>query len=494
MNRPRLPGAARARLSGLPRAALLCAVVACLNAVCWSIVTPFFQVSDEEDHFAYVQYLAEAGGLPRSIPNSPYSQEEDRALLDLHYFALRGSSEPHALAYRSEQRVLERDVGSGLSRLGPGDAGLANSEPPLYYALETIPYALGSGGSILVRMALMRLFSAVMAGFTALFVFLFLRELLPSTRWAWTVGGLCAALAPLLGSMSGAINPDALLAAVSAAAFYLLARGFHRGLTLGLSSAIGVLLALGFLTKLNFLGLAPGVLLGLLVLVRRALRNCGNAPYRWLAIALLMAFSPVLLYFLVNVFTGHPALGIVSGAFHASGGHGSLLREASYIWQRYLPRLPGMAADFRGVLPWRDVWFNGLVGFYGWDSIYFSDAVDHAALIVAAVVGCLCLGGLISGRTALRARLGELAVYIVMGGGVLALLGADGYLGFPGEIMEYRAPRYLLPMLALGCAISALAARGAGRRWGPAVGALIVVLSLAHDVFSQLLVISRFYG
>ncbi len=40
----------------------------------------------------------------------------------------------------------------------------------------------------------------------------------------------------------------------------------------------------------------------------------------------------------------------------------------------------------------------------------------------------------------------------------------------------------------------ALAARGAGRRWGPAVGAVIVVLFLAHDIFSQLLVLGRYYG
>jgi hypothetical protein len=37
-------------------------------------------------------------------------------------------------------------------------------------------------------------------------------------------------------------------------------------------------------------------------------------------------------------------------------------------------------------------------------------------------------------------------------------------------------------------------ARGAGRRRGPAAAALIVVLFLAHDVFSRLLVVARFYG
>jgi hypothetical protein len=49
-------------------------------------------------------------------------------------------------------------------------------------------------------------------------------------------------------------------------------------------------------------------------------------------------------------------------------------------------------------------------------------------------------------------------------------------------------------MLALWGALLALAARGAGRRWGPIVGVAIVSLVLAHDLFSQLLVISRYYG
>jgi hypothetical protein len=63
--------------------------------------------------------------------------------------------------------------------------------------------------------------------------------------------------------------------------------------------------------------------------------------------------------------------------------------------------------------------------------------------------------------------------------------------GIPGS---YSEPRYLLPLASLLGAGLALSARGPGRRWGPAVGALIVVLFLAHDIFSQLQVIARFYG
>jgi hypothetical protein len=60
--------------------------------------------------------------------------------------------------------------------------------------------------------------------------------------------------------------------------------------------------------------------------------------------------------------------------------------------------------------------------------------------------------------------------------------------------VAFTEPRYLLPMLALWGAVLALAARGAGRRWGPSAGALIVVLVLAHDLFSQLQVIARYYS
>src|SRR5262249_13894834 len=54
-------GAARVGpvLRGVPRAAWICALIASLNAVCWSLITPPFQLPDEPAHFAYVQRLAE---------------------------------------------------------------------------------------------------------------------------------------------------------------------------------------------------------------------------------------------------------------------------------------------------------------------------------------------------------------------------------------------------------------------------------------------------
>ncbi len=325
-----------------------------------------------------------------------------------------------------------------------------------------------------------------------MFAFLFLREVLPGVPWAWTVGGLGVALAPLLGLMSGAVNPDALLFAVSAALFYCLARGFRRGLTPRLALALGAVLAVGLLTKLTFLSLVPGAVLGLLALCVREARTSRPAALRSFALAAGVGASPVVLYALYNALTGKPALGALAGALNLSGKSGSLLKELGYIWQFYLPPLPGMHHYFHGFLTARVLWFNGLVGLYGWLDTTFPSWVYTVALVPAVLLAGLFSRALYTCRGALRSRLVELCVYLAIVLGVAGVIGVDDYIHHLPT--EYAEPRYLLPLLALWGPILALSARGAGRRWGPVVGVLIVTLLLAHDVFSQLLVISRYYG
>jgi hypothetical protein len=142
----------------------------------------------------------------------------------------------------------------------------------------------------------------------------------------------------------------------------------------------------------------------------------------------------------------------------------------------------------------RDMWFDRAVGFYGWLDTSFPVWVDNLALIPAALIAILGLRTLLARRAALRACLPELVVYLVMGVGLMALLGQDFYVNRTLEGAGWAQPRYLVPLLPLAAAALALAARGAGKRWGPAVGALIVVLFLAQDVFGQLLTVARFYG
>jgi hypothetical protein len=474
----------------IPLAAWICALVATLNGIAWSVVLPPFQAPDEPSHFAYVQHLAETGKLPSS-GSELFPQAEEVVLTALLQQQVRFSQENHTISSLAEQQNLERELALPLSRSDPGDAGVAASQPPLYYALATVPYDLASSGTLLDRLALTRVLSALMGGLTALFVFLFLRVTLAAAPWSWTVGGLGVALMPAFGMMSGAVNPDALLFVVSTALFYCLAQGFRRGLTWRLALAIGSLIAIGCLTKLTFLGLLPGAICGLLALAVRTARETGRTSYARPALALGIAALPACLYAIVDARSG----GITRSAFSrvvALFGHvASLPHVLSFFWQYYLPRLPGMSAEFHGTSgSW--LWFEQLTGKYGWDDTTFPAWVVHVALLPVAAIALLFVRALLINRRSLSRRRVEAAVYAAMCLGILAVIAGAEYIDkVPGAFQQLR---YVLPAIALIGALLALAARGAGRRWGPVVGVFIVLLTLAHDLFSQLLVVSRYYG
>lgn len=476
----------------LPRAACMCAFIACLNAACWSIVTPPFQVLDEPDHFAYAQHLAETGELPDPNPSAPFSTEEIHTLDALYQGIVRFKPQFPAITSLAEQRALQETLSRPFARGGSISAGTAGSEPPLYYTLETLPYDLGSGGNLLERLQLMRLLSALMAGLTTLFTFLFVREALPGAAWAWTVGALGVALMPLLGFISGGVNPESMLIAVSAAGFYVLARAFRHGFTLRLAIALGLVIATGFLTKLNFIGLAPGMLLGAALLSLRAARASPRYALRSLAVSWSIGCAPVIAYLLINLLAHRATLGAISAALHLHPG--SAFDALGYIWQLYLPTLPYMRGYFPGVfMP--QIWFDALVGLYGWiDTVFPGWALD-LALVPTVLLATLSVRELRARRRQLRHRLPELLVYGAIAGGLVVLVGGTSYIGQAyGHERPYLQPRYFLPLIPLLAVVLALAARGAGRRWGHAAGALIVVMFFAYDLFSQLQVIARYYG
>lgn len=477
----------------LPRAALGCAVVAVLNGVLWSLVVPPFHVPDETVHLGYAQYVAEEGRPPPQKPGPQFSPEETEAIVETSFNQVVGNIRGRPVWNRVAAAPLDREPRGGTSRTGGGGASSASNNPPSFYALQAIPYWLGSSGGFLDRLALMRLLSALLAGLTTLGVFLFLRELLPGKAWAWTIGSLGASLQPTFGFISGGVNNDNLLFLASAWLFFVLARAFRVGLTPSLGVAIGAVTAGGLLAKSTMLGLIPAVALGVVMLVVRAQPHQRRASFRAAGLATACFAGLLVLYVAVTTAVWDRALFSSAGSTAEEEATVSLAGRLSYEWQFYLPPLPFMT-DLQAGYPLYDEWFQGFIGRFGWLDYGFPSWVYEVALGVWIVLLALVISALVRWRQALWRRGGEFAVYLSAVAGLITLIAFAGYEYRVETGFVFEQARYLLPLLALYGGLIALVVLGGPARWRPAVAGVIIVLALSHDLFSQLLTISRYYG
>jgi 4-amino-4-deoxy-L-arabinose transferase-like glycosyltransferase len=480
--------------AAIPRAAWACALVALANGLAWSLIVPPFQVPDENAHYAYVQQVAERGTLPRQLPvGSGLSPREDQTLSALLTFGIVGHRANPAPETELQQQVIDQIARQNLPAKGSGDALSATANPPLYYALQAIPYRL-AGGKVLDKLTAMRCLSALMGALTVLLVFMFLRELLPASRWGWPAGALLVAFQPLFGFMSGGVNNDDLLYLTGAGVLWAIARAFRRGLTPVNGALIGGFLGAGLVSKFTLLGFIPAAALAVVLLAWRARPPQRSRALAGLAWAVGLAAAPGLLYVLLNHFVW--SRGAIPGGVGSVAGVGGRVfhfnEEISHAWQLFLPHLwLNRAFSYS---PFWETWFKGFVGRFGWLDYDFPGWVYEVAEGVSLLVCGLAVAELARRRDALRRRLGELSVYVLALVGVCVVIGVQSYRYLVANGGVFEQARYLLPLLCLYGAVVALAVRFGGRRWGPVIGAALVVLAIGHDLFAQAITISRYYA
>jgi hypothetical protein len=171
-----------------------------------------------------------------------------------------------------------------------------------------------------------------------------------------------------------------------------------------------------------------------------------------------------------------------------------LRQTLDFTWEQYLPPLWFMHHVYFGEDPLWSTWFNGSIGHFGWLDYTFPSWVYADARYVLYALVALALVGLVRIRAGIRR---VLPLFVCFGVMALGLLGAIGYAGIRYRYTngaEFAQARYLFPLLVLYALFVVLAARGAGRRWAPALGAALVVLAMAHGLFAETLTISRYYG
>lgn len=484
----------------IPVAGRVCFLIAFVNAAIWGAIVPPFQVPDEVVHFAYAQYLAQTGKPPPQGPLPQYSTEEEVVLNQLDVVPVIGHAEQRGVLTSIENSAVQRTLAATSSPLGSGGASSATNQPPLYYALEAIPYWLSPSHALLSRLAAMRLLSALLAGLTVLTVFMFMRELMPQTRWTWTIGALAVAFQPQFNFIAAGVNGDNLLYLTSALTFLLLLRAYKRGLTPRQGAAIGVVVAAGVLAKLSFIAFLPGIALTLLLLAWRAMPAGRANALRSLLATVAVAVIPVALYAVLNVVAWHRG-GLTAGGLASvtnsklTSGHLVTLNETlDYTWQLYLPRLPFMNHVYFVGYPLIGTWLDGTIGHFGWLDYTFPAWVYTVAKYLFLALVLLAPIGLLRLRSSARRLLPLFACFAVMIGG---LLGAIGYAGVRYQLesgYQFAQARYLFPLLAFYALLLVLAARALPRRWAPVLGALLVLLAMTHGLFAETLTISRYYG
>jgi hypothetical protein len=471
----------------------LVALLAFVNASIWAVITPAFQGPDEDSHVAYAIHLAETGHRPtRDDSKARFSSSESILALDAvdHWSVIQfPNAAPPWL--RAQKLEYERKVAQQhpLRDDGGGRTGAAQYGP-VYYALPAAGY-LVAGGSFFDRLLAMRVMSALLAGVVAAFAYGIIRELIPRERWPAVAGGLLVGFQPMFGFISGTVNADGGVNAAGAALIYLLVRSMRRGLTPASAIGIPAVFALGVMAKTAMLAFAPAIFVGLLVVAAR--RRASRLAWAVLGLALTVILAGGLAVGRNLLPLSGTSANVAPG--ESGGGVGRTVGGTiSYMWQVFLPPLPGMQDVYTGpgfVPAWQ--LYKRAWGSFGWQSVDLPAPVFYAIGLITLAALVLATRAALRERVAVRARAGELLVLVVAFFSVVLSVNFVFARYTPGPTLLEQG-RYFFPVITVGAVVAVGACFGLGRRLAPVAATALVASTMLFSAFAQLFVLTSYYG
>lgn len=487
----------RTRRIPLPLLVVLAAVL--VESLAWTFAVPALQGADESSHFAYVQKIADAHTVPWTSRGDTYpsdfpwavSTEQRTAWLWAGLEPLRGNRAARPLWTKTDEDIWRaRDARLGPSARKDGDRNPAFRNPPLYYLTAVVPYEIARG-SFFDRLYAVRLYNCLLLLATVALTWLLAGEVLGRRRELQTVAAAAVALQPVLLDVTTRVTPDGLLNALAAASLYLMALLVRRGWSWTRVGLLALAVTAAGFTQGRALALVLPAVVAVGVAAWRAwpaaaaaggrARVRARAPRRGAAIA-LWAVAAVALLVAVGFYATRSQLGQVAGFW-------------SYLWQFYLPRLPGMSPPVGP--PWgvRDVFLDRFFGTFVQFEVGFPRDLLNAlrdVLWIGLVLLAVAAG---RHRRALRERRD---VVVVLGlAFVLAMLSLHA-AAFRYLLVNPADPvltgRYLLMLIPLyGVAVAGALTALPGRVRAAATGAVLagaVVLQVA--ALGE--VVARFYA
>jgi hypothetical protein len=475
------------------RLALLIGLVGFANAAVWAHVTPAFDAPDESEHFAYVQSLAERGKPSESTDTGrpPYSTQESvglQATRVLDGAETADGKPPWSQAddrlYSQRQDAAPRDDGGGFTVA-------TNAHSPLFYSLG-VPAYLAAQGDLFDELVATRLVSALLGGLVAACACLIVLELAPTRRRVAAAAGVAVAFQPMFAFMSGVVNNDMGVNAGAAVVTLLLVRLLRRGFSWPLAIGLGTAVAVTPLLKATGYAVYPATALALLVATWRS-----RAQWRrWVPGVALVLGAVIAVIVIWGQVSNHFDRG---GAFTTPGGGAPgegapALQDPTgtltYIWEIFLPRLPGMAEHWAQSWPAFDIFGLRGWGAFGWYALTWPHIVYW--VILPVLVALTLLGLTLLPSPQVRSRLPELLVLLALVGGTIGVMTAAYYVADPQGSAYPEQGRYVFPAITSLAALFALSTQGARRFATPLVtGLATAVVCLGYA--SLWLVLGGFY-
>jgi 4-amino-4-deoxy-L-arabinose transferase-like glycosyltransferase len=471
-------------------------MIGALQSVAWDLAVPAFQGPDEENHFAYVQYLAETEHIPSAVTGgTPHSSELQNALTIFNLAPLRGNLAARP-AWSSADVTLwhavEHTLPQGARANGNGPNPQARN-PPLYYAVMAIPYRAFVWLPLLQRLFVLRLFSALGYLATIACAWLIAGEVFGRVRWQQTVAAGVVALEPQLAFMSAIINTDSLLIALTSACLLAELRLVKRGPSSKRVLIASALTAAAILTHGRGLVTVP-VLASAIVVAWVRHRPAIRDGLIQSAVATAAVGSAVGGYYLFGKSSGGGSIyGGDVGSLNSSAGF-NLRQFLSSIYQFYFPRLSSLHPRLGPEYGYRQMFIETFYGKFGWLEVSLRPRVYDALQVCSAL-------GLLGFYTACVVRWRRLRrawpMVVVM---LSLLLTTVIFLHYTSYEALLQGPdplivgRYLLPMISLFGLAIAFTVGALPRRVGPLVGAVILASGVLLSLTSIGITAARFYA
>jgi 4-amino-4-deoxy-L-arabinose transferase-like glycosyltransferase len=476
----------------IPRPLLAILAVVLVAGLAWTFAVPPLQGADESAHFSYVQEIADAHEIPwrdktKGTLDADFAPAVSSELRTAWVWAglepLRGNLAARPLWTKQDERIWAREdakLGPDAKKDAVGSQVFRN--PPLYYLTAVVPYEIARG-TFFDRLYAMRLWGVALLLVTVALTWLLAGLLFGGRREAQVVSAVAVGLQPVLLDVTTRVTPDALLIPLCAGALYLMALLALRGWSWRLVAGLAVVVVAACFTQGRGIALVLPALFAIALSGWRRLRPPGEA--RPLGRAVKVAawvVGIVVVIFLFGLYGAHFSLHNVPGFW-------------SYMWQFYLPPLPGMSHPIGPDWDVENVYLNRFFGTFGQFEIGFPqhllDAI-RAALWVGVVL-------LIVGAWRHRRGLGKRGdvVLVLLAATVLTLIGVHA-AAFHALLTNPADPvitgRYLLMLVPLyGLAVAGAMRVLPGRARALATGGLLAAIVLLQlSAFG--LVVERFYA